>query len=193
MKKAIKILSICLLTIAGTQLSNAQQTRKFVEFFALFQLDKSSNERQPVVTGYVTFDATFTGFAERLSVENVQLFIQASRDNNLNRAIKEQGISEEIIEGIGLMAYKIPSFTLSITGLATVGDDPSMIYSKAINLQVSDDLGDFTIPEFRELDKDRYSDSNSWENTGSFEFQVSEIYFKDYDIRIKNEHRKESK
>ena len=191
MKKTITILTICLLTITGMQSAKAQQTRKFVEPIALFQLDESSNERQLVLTGYVSFDATFEGFAERMSVKNVQLYVRDASSNIMD-AIENQGISEEVHKEIGHVGYKIPHFTLNMIGMASIGDDYSKIYSdKVFTLQVSDVLGDYTIPEFRDLDKDKYSGSNSWENTGDIKgIQVSEIYFNDYDIRIKNEQRK---
>jgi hypothetical protein len=172
--------------VLGTafQTANAQQIKEYAKQFSIGSYHNECN-------GYVTFDATFTGFAGRMSVKNTRLYITYASDNIAN-AIEKQGISKEYYSEIGTTAYKIPRFTLYMEGYTSVGDRYSQKYSdKPFNLQVSDALGDYTTPEFSGLDEDEYSGNNSWENTGSITdypvpFKVTEIYFKDYDIRVKN-------
>jgi hypothetical protein len=171
---------MALLLTSAFQMVNAQQTRTFKKHIYI-----GSD-----VNAYVTFDATFAGFAGRMSVNNTQLYIM-SANSNIMSEIENQNISKEYYSEIGTSAYKVPRFTLYMEGYTSIGDYYSKKYSdKPFKLQVSDALGDFTTPEFSGLDENKYSGDNSWENTGDISdypvsFKVTEIYFKDYDIRVK--------
>lgn len=177
-------LAALLFVITIPQVS-AQQTRHFKEQF------KPIGNNENGCWGFVTFDATFTGFASRMTIKNTQLYI-VNASSNLADAFKKQGVDFQYHSEIGTRAYKVPRFTLYLQGYTSIGKyHYNSIYSvKPFELQLSDALGDYTTPEFKITNKSQYSGENSWENSGDLADYptspaVSEIYFKDYNIRIK--------
>lgn len=158
--------------------------------------------------GFISFDAKFAGFATRMHLSHTKLYVvKASPD--IIRAIQNQGIACSFHEEIHAKAYQVPRFTVYVQGYATIGSSPGrrLIAKDPFKLQLSETLGDYTTPAFDHLEKNRYTGANSWEAsgnilsvqqitgkaataalasaTGSFPLKVTELYFKDYDIRLK--------
>lgn len=143
------MLFIVLTLVFGTafQTANAQQIREIKRQF------KQIGSYDNYCRGYVTFDAKFTGFASRMNAYNAQLYILDASDN-LRKAIENQGIIYEYHSEIGENAYKIPRFTLYMKGWTVIGNyNYTEKYSEEpFKLQVSETLGDYTTPEFGELE-----------------------------------------
>lgn len=178
---------IILMFFAATTMTYAQQSRTLKTMF-----DIGGNK----CYGFIVANTTFAGFAGRMSVNNTELYITGG-NSQLIEALEKQGVPKKYYNEIGSNAYKISKFNLYMKGYVVKGQYAyNRVYSKErFNLQLSHALGDFTTPDFDygHQNKDDYKGANSWESTGSivlnnnyYPFEVTEIYFRDLDIRIKN-------
>ena len=181
------LIVVCIIAICCQQNTVLGQTEKtYVRSFN--DLNSGKNN----CSGFISFKAKFTGFAGRLNIFKTKLYITKA-DAQLKKSIENHSIEFKYYNEIDANAYLIPRFDLYATGYATVGTEAygKIASAKPFKVQVSPTLGDFTTPDFGEVQLNSFKGVNSWENSGDIAlekpapFTVTEIGFRDLNIRVK--------
>ena len=125
----------------------------------------------------------------KVLLNNTQLYVLNGPDN-FESSANAKGLKKVSIPGAYNSGYPIDRFTVYLRGTAVLSEGSYSKYFWAnFRVQLSDALGDFTTPEFSQEAKDYYANKKDvWEKHGDLSnsaFTVTEIYFKDFDIRIK--------
>ena len=105
-----------------------------------------------------SFTAKFTGFAWRLKIYESRLYITQA-DEKLEKAISAKRIPFTHHKEMNTQAYLNPRFDVYFTAYATVGssDQGKKVSLKPFKVQVSQSSGDFTTPDFGEVELSNFN------------------------------------